>query len=450
MSWFSIPDSLSPWLVTLILVYASLPVLIYYAIPFMFYGNRSTKRRIIIYVLGDIGHSPRMCYHARSFTGKGFQVELCGYVDSQLPNFIAEDPNITVHTIPRISEFGMLRKVIFQILVIVSKLWELRGSDYLLVQNPPSIPLFPIIACYRLTGCKIIIDWHNLAYSILKLKLKCSTWHPLVLVAIFIEWFFGRFSNYHITVTDAMKEFLIKKFKFNGKKIVVLHDRPPVQFYPFNELTEKKTREMALKTEPFIRDLIPEGFDINNGDKIIVTSTSFTPDEDIGILLGALKIYESSHDKFDNKLPQILCFITGKGPLKEKYMKQVEETKWNVCHVEFVWLSSEDYPKLLRLCDYGVSLHTSSSGLDLPMKILDMFGSGLPVIAMNYPVLDELVTHGENGLKFTDRRELHESLIFAMKDAELSKKLKEGAMRESSNRWDSTWEKAMSEIKVIH
>ncbi|SMN18017.1 similar to Saccharomyces cerevisiae YBR110W ALG1 Mannosyltransferase, involved in asparagine-linked glycosylation in the endoplasmic reticulum (ER) [Maudiozyma saulgeensis] len=449
MALFSIPDTLSPWLVTLILIYVSLPILIYYAIPFLFYGNRSTKKRIIIFVLGDIGHSPRMCYHAQSFAAKGFQVEFCGYVDSQLPNFIAEDPNITVHTIPRIAEFGMARKVIFQILIIISKLWDLRGSDYLLVQNPPSIPLFPIIAGYRLTGCKIIIDWHNLAYSILKLKLKCSSWHPLVIIAICIEFFFGRFANYHLTVTDAMKEFLIDSFKFSAKKIVVLHDRPPAQFVPFKE-TPEFTREMALRTEPYIKNLIPEGFDITKGDKIIVTSTSFTPDEDIGILLGALKIYESSHEKFDKNLPKILCFITGKGPLKEQYMKQVAETKWNVCHVEFVWLSSEDYPKLLRLCDYGVSLHTSSSGLDLPMKILDMFGSGLPVIAMNYPVLNELVTHGQNGLKFTDRRELHESLIFAMKDSEIYTTLKKGAVIESKNRWDSTWEKAMKGINVIH
>ncbi|MCL4129461.1 UNVERIFIED_CONTAM: hypothetical protein GTU68_036416 [Idotea baltica] len=126
---------------------------------------------------------------------------------------------------------------------------------------------------------------------------------------------------------------------------------------------------------------------------LIVSSTSWTD-------------FERVRSEFPEHYPQLVVVITGKGPLKNKYISDIQSRDWQHVAVVTPWLTAEDYPKLLAASDVGVCLHFSSSGLDLPMKVVDMFGCNLPVMAISYPALPELVKHNENGLVFSTKEEL--------------------------------------------
>ncbi len=79
-------------------------------------------------------------------------------------------------------------------------------------------------------------------------------------------------------------------------------------------------------------------------------------------------------------------------------------------------LSSTPKKTLKGAADIGISLHSSSSGLDLPMKVVDMLGCDLPVLALDFSCLDELVIDGHNGLTFSDAVGLERGLETVLGD----------------------------------
>lgn len=84
--------------------------------------------------------------------------------------------------------------------------------------------------------------------------------------------------------------------------------------------------------------------------------------------------------------------VVGKGPLKEQFLSQLERERDQYQHVEFCfpWLDADDYPLLIGCADIGVSLHQSSCGFDLPMKVVDMFAVGVPVCSVQYDWYDSI------------------------------------------------------------
>ena len=132
---------------------------------------------------------------------------------------------------------------------------------------------------------------------------------------------------------------------------------------------------------------------------LLITSSSWSLDDDFGMLLKSLQLL---NPRVAVERP-IICIMTGKGPGKQLFIEKIEKSE-NLSNIrfKFPYLSAEDYVKILSASDLGVSLHFSSSGIDLPIKVVDMFGAGLPVLAYNYKAIDELVREDFNGEIFSN------------------------------------------------
>jgi beta-1,4-mannosyltransferase len=256
-----------------------------------------------------------------------------------------------------------------------------------------------------------------------------------VKIAKAFEFYWSRSASAHFTVTDAMARILKQDV---GIQALTLHDRPPKGFQPLS----KQQRTSFIAKLP---DTAPYAEELRSGSrKLIVSATSWTPDEDFSLLLDALVAY-STQTNANKKLPKILAIITGKGPQKELYLSKIaqlnKESKLSNVIITTAWLSMSDYASLLGAADLGISLHTSSSGVDLPMKVVDMFGAGLPVLGWSkFEAWPELVTEDVNGKGFGSAKELGDLLAGLCADGEKLQRLRDGALIECERRWDDEWD----------
>lgn len=446
------------------------------------------KIRVQVIVLGDIGRSPRMQYHALSIARAGGKVDLIGYhgeeeklqaiapsavlirgLESEVHPEISSHPHITIVPIPPHPSYLQTSnkllfllfaplKVLFQVVSLwwilayrtIPSKWLLVQVGYLfafsrteemlsngIMQNPPSIPTLAIasLVCF-LRQTKMVIDWHNFGYTILALKLGDN--HPLVRLSRLYERAFCRSAVAHYCVTKAMASVLRKDFEIETP-VLPLHDRPASHFHPVVDEQERKQFLLALPEAAPLHDEIKEG-----KAEVIVSSTSWTPDEDFSLLIDALCRYSEVSSTSKPHLPAILAIITGKGPQRDMYVEHIskleKDGKLSKVVIRTAWLSTGDYARLLASASLGVSLHTSSSGVDLPMKVVDMFGSGLPVVGWSkFEAWPELVTEGVNGKGFGSSNELAEQLIGLFGIPNELRKLRSGAQDASSYRWDDEW-----------
>jgi beta-1,4-mannosyltransferase len=131
-----------PWLlfVSFLLGLPLLPL-----VRFLFWrvGSHVRSRSVAVVVLGDVGRSPRMMYHAQSFAQEGFQTFIIGYFESHLPKQLKQLP--MAHRIP-LRPFSFRSYLVpFILLAPFKVLWQTYSLFSSLTSRLPDIPQFIIV-----------------------------------------------------------------------------------------------------------------------------------------------------------------------------------------------------------------------------------------------------------------------------------------------------------------
>jgi len=389
-----------------------------------------------------------MQYHAQALAANGVKVDLVGFVGTPLPRRVLDDARITVHRLapsllrlvpgsgPGYEPFAAVDAMRLSL-----RLWRLlrrlRRPDLVLVQNPPAFPTLAVAAAtLRGPGVRFVIDWHNVGYTLLQRRL--GRWHPLVRLARWFERRDAQAADAHLCVSRGLAAFLANQF--GVKEARVLYDRPASAFAPMDHAEREQFRQ-AFFGHLGVRSST-SGF--------VICPSSWTEDEDFDVVIDAVVRLEERIRGWEaaaasRRFPELVILVTGDGARRAEFERRFAGLPSRRVQLRTRWLEPEEYPRVVGSADLGLCLHRSSSGLDIPIKIADLFGAGVPVFAIDYGAsLAERVRHGQNGLLFSNGRQLADLLFdlferFPTESSQLDR-LRSGARRAARPTWEEGWE----------
>jgi beta-1,4-mannosyltransferase len=144
---------------------------------------RGRAPHVWVVVLGDLGRSPRMQFHALSLLAAArARVTLLGYAGAELLPALAPHaaagalavrhlppPPAWLARLPRPAALAL--KAALQLLALLwAMLVAMPRPDAILLQLPPALPT--MAACWaaaRLRRARLVFDWHNFAYTLMAL-----------------------------------------------------------------------------------------------------------------------------------------------------------------------------------------------------------------------------------------------------------------------------------------
>jgi beta-1,4-mannosyltransferase len=403
--------------------------------------------RTAVIVLGDVGRSPRMQYHAVSLAAAGSDVDLIGLEGAAPIPAVATNARIRVHRLSdrafagrarggvRRFVWGSALRALGQGMRLFATLMRIAKPDVILVQNPPAVPALSIAwLASRLRRAKLVIDWHNLSHTIAAVKV--GDHHRAVKALARSERRWAKRADGHLAVSQALADWLAREFRITA---MVTYDRPSDAFAPPSPAVAARLWD-KLASEHQLGSTRPP---------VVVCPTSWSPDEDFDLLLEALERAERNLTRGDKSSglssPRVVVFLTGRGPLRPSFEQRAARRNFKAIGVKTVWLEPADYPTLIGMADLGLCLHQSSSGLDLPMKLADLRGAGVPVATYDYaPVLGEVMNTGREGITFRDPGELANLLVTlasqsTIGDSALAKS-RAWLAQHPPERWDAQWD----------
>ena len=369
-----------------------------------------------------------MLNHVRMLLAAGYAVDLVGFAGIALPPDLEPGAALKLHVLSGIGTRRWARLPAFtyairaalraawialRLGIVLTPVVEFKGLC--LVQNPPALPALAIARIVTwVRSARLVVDWHNTTYSMLAARLGPR--HPLVALVRAWERRLARASDSHMFVSSALRRDMAR-WNVTGN---VVHDAP----WQTSVCIRGAARDSVLRRAGVVAD---------DATVFAISPSSWSIDEDMEMLLDAAAAFAARPGSV-----RLTLFATGAGPGLAAFERRANALRSDRLRIVTGWFPEPLYRELIAAMDVGICMHRSTSGADLPMKLVDMLGAGLPPVVFDYgPVLGELLVSERCAGTFRTAAELVDQLTAITADAPVLARL--AAVRAAIGTPAPTW-----------
>lgn len=346
---------------------------------------------------------------ANAFRAAGCRVDICSPAGMELDGAdAAAESGGGAHGLSRLSRYTP--ELVFELMEMLYNLIALRQVRQCGLERYDLIfERYAIFSCAGLILARIrkipfVLEVNYTSSSPL-VRQRSRLLKPL---AFALDKLLFRSATLLTPVSSALQRELIEVFHVPESKIVVLANAvDPASFTPRSHPTD-------------------------GAGRIIGFVGGFYPWHGLNLLIDAFKLI---HGQF----PQARIMLVGDGP-ELAAIKQQVETLGLMYSVTFAGrVNHGQLPDLMR--NFHVGVMPDSNDYGSPMKIFEYMALGVPVIAPDYSPIQDVITHGQQGLIFRRRdiAALAAALGRVLADDDLAKTMGEAgrACVEKEHNWNA-------------
>jgi len=237
-------------------------------------------------------------------------------------------------------------------------------------------------------------------------------------------------------MATAISNYLVERAIQNGiprdRTVLIPNGVDVERFEPVGRGHSSRSPEGGKRSVLEERALLRERLNIQEGDRVIITTSRLVKKNAVGDIIGAMKYVPAN----------VKLFIAGVGPEEEALKARAYKYR---DRVEFLGLvAQEDIPAILRVADVFVRPSLSEG---MGNSFIEAMAAGIPVVATPVGGIPDFLIHDQTGLfcKVKDSKSIADQVMRLLGDQNLREQITTTAKKMVAERYD--WDMVAKQMK---